>query len=310
VIARLATVDDDVLWTTAERVRAAEAEARAAAEAALDDADVDPEIIETIEARSQATEVAEAHLSQLGRLGVRGGFLVLAAAGVDFATGHHRIALALLAVICVGLLTLAGMVLRVAQVRRRRRSALAVVGADSYTGFHLRRVSTLLDGESDRRRRAESAQARAGARAHWRHLAGDATVEWAMANRGLITEERRRLADRERGSTDAAAMAQRIITRMAQLHHGRVPGASLPLVLDEPFTGLPIATKQWLLELVSRSAGAPQCVILTDDADLIAWARIEAIGGELAVVETTTADRCPSTEATAPRADVTVALAT
>jgi hypothetical protein len=40
-----------------------------------------------------------------------------------------------------------------------------------------------------------------------------------------------------------------------------------------------------MLELVGRSAGTPQVVYLTEDADIAAWARMEAVAGHLAVIE-------------------------
>jgi hypothetical protein len=37
--------------------------------------------------------------------------------------------------------------------------------------------------------------------------------------------------------------------------------------------------------LVGRSAGTPQVVYLTEDEDVAAWARMEAMAGHLAVIE-------------------------
>ena len=45
------------------------------------------------------------------------------------------------------------------------------------------------------------------------------------------------------------------------------------------------SVKQWVLELVGRSAGSPQIVYLTDDPDVAAWARMEALSGELAIID-------------------------
>jgi hypothetical protein len=57
------------------------------------------------------------------------------------------------------------------------------------------------------------------------------------------------------------------------------------LLLDEPLAGVATSVKQWVLELVGRSAGSPQIIYLTDDPDIAAWARVEAIGGELSILE-------------------------
>jgi hypothetical protein len=40
-----------------------------------------------------------------------------------------------------------------------------------------------------------------------------------------------------------------------------------------------------LLELLGRSAGDPQIVFLTEDDDVASWARLEALTGELALIE-------------------------
>jgi hypothetical protein len=56
-------------------------------------------------------------------------------------------------------------------------------------------------------------------------------------------------------------------------------------VLDEPLAGLDPSVKRWMLELVGRSAGIPQVVYLTADPDVAAWARMEAVGGQLSVIE-------------------------
>lgn len=43
--------------------------------------------------------------------------------------------------------------------------------------------------------------------------------------------------------------------------------------------------KPFLLELLGRSAGEPQIVFLTGDEDVASWARLEALTGEVALIE-------------------------
>ena len=43
--------------------------------------------------------------------------------------------------------------------------------------------------------------------------------------------------------------------------------------------------KPLLLELLGRSAGEPQIVFLTEDEDVASWARLEALTGEVALIE-------------------------
>jgi len=42
-----------------------------------------------------------------------------------------------------------------------------------------------------------------------------------------------------------------------------------------------------LLELVARSAGSPQVILLTADEDVASWARLEALAGTVSVLEPT-----------------------
>ncbi|HEY4377734.1 MAG TPA: hypothetical protein VGM93_11270, partial [Acidimicrobiales bacterium] len=62
-------------------------------------------------------------------------------------------------------------------------------------------------------------------------------------------------------------------------------GESFPLLLDEPFEGLEPNVKPALLELLSRAAGSPQVLVLTDDESIASWARLEVLTGELSVIE-------------------------
>ena len=92
-------------------------------------------------------------------------------------------------------------------------------------------------------------------------------------------------------ATDPAEIAEALIARMAELRHAGGHGESLPLVLDDPFDGMTTAVKRWLLDLVGRSAGSPQVVILTEDRDVTAWARSEAErGAKLVLIEPATAE--------------------
>ena len=62
-------------------------------------------------------------------------------------------------------------------------------------------------------------------------------------------------------------------------------------MLDDPFLALDASVKPALLELLSRSAGSPQVIFLTNDPDVLTWARLEALTGEIGILEA-----APSTE--------------
>jgi hypothetical protein len=40
-----------------------------------------------------------------------------------------------------------------------------------------------------------------------------------------------------------------------------------------------------LLELLSSGAGSPQIIFLTEDEDVASWARLEALTGDVSIVE-------------------------
>jgi hypothetical protein len=82
-------------------------------------------------------------------------------------------------------------------------------------------------------------------------------------------------------------MAHALIGRLAQLRRVGPHGESFPLILDDPFIELDSAVKPSLLELLGRGAGQQQIVFLTEDEDVASWARLEALTGELSILEPT-----------------------
>jgi hypothetical protein len=172
--------------------------------------------------------------------------------------------------------------------------ALADAGANSYLGFQLQRVNGLLGDDSSRKALMDVAGTRRAALAEWQQIAGDIPVEWALANREEIRE-----ASRLRREVDALGaisstapdvhrdligdLAHVLVTRLAEVRS--VAGEGVPLVLDDPFHELDPSVKPLLLELLGRSAGEPQIVFLTEDEDVASWARLEALTGEVALIE-------------------------
>jgi hypothetical protein len=179
------------------------------------------------------------------------------------------------------------------KARKAERAALERAGAETYLAFRLQRMNSMFDDGAVRSRLAHAVGAHREALARWAHLAGDVSVELAfeLRDRVLAAHHRLREAGGSLGGASAAAaaepaeLAQALIVRLNDLRHAGNGGESLPLLLDEPLHGVPLSVKQWMLELVGRSAGTPQVVYLTEDADIAAWARMEAVAGHLAVIE-------------------------
>ena len=139
------------------------------------------------------------------------------------------------------------------------------------------------------------AGARRQALAEWQQLAGDIPVDWALANREEIQE-----ASRLRREVDALGVASRrppptcpatspasspTCSSPAWPRCAPLAGEGMPLLLDDPFQQLDPSVKPLLLELLGRSAGEPQIVFLTEDEDVASWARLEALTGEVALIE-------------------------
>ena len=62
-------------------------------------------------------------------------------------------------------------------------------------------------------------------------------------------------------------------------------GVRPPVLLDETFDQLDPAVVPLLLELLPGLVGDLQVILLTDDEAIASWARLEALAGELALVE-------------------------
>ncbi|CAN5912240.1 hypothetical protein BH23ACT2_BH23ACT2_09790 [soil metagenome] len=54
---------------------------------------------------------------------------------------------------------------------------------------------------------------------------------------------------------------------------------------------MPSSTKISLLELLARTSGSPQVILLTDHEEVANWARLEALAGEVSLVEPETEPR-------------------
>jgi hypothetical protein len=288
----LSSLDQRRVWAAATALRHAEGDLTSEAEA-IGSAPEDAAMIEAVEARHFAVEEAAERLETTRRrtfviAGLCAGFTIpgVLLAG---AVGFLFMAVALVAV---------GASLRaranVDSAARAEEQALEDAGANSYLGFQLQRVNALLGDDTNRKALMDVAGARRAALAHWQQLAGDIPVEWALANREEIEE-----AARLRREVDALGvlsstgpdvsddltgdLAHVLVTRLAEARSAGGEGA--PLVLDDPFRDLDPSVKPLLLELLGRSAGDPQIVFLTEDEHVASWARLEALTGEVALIE-------------------------
>ena len=291
-VSALAAHDQDRLWSTAQRVR----ETSEVLKHEVAAVGVDPEdapLVEEIERRHKAFENAQARLEYIRHHGIFvGGASVLGA--LPAVALRHWAAFPLLAVAIVTTLVSIAYRRRMDKARKAERRALDEAGAESYLAFRLQRMNQTLDGGADRARLARAATEHQLALDAWRAMAGEVSVDWAFDMRDRIRAAATRIRELGAGTVaqpastmttaEPAEIAQALIERMAELRHAGPRGETMPLLLDDPLSGVAPSVKTWVLELIARSAGAPQVIYLTDDPDVADWARMEAISGELSIL--------------------------
>jgi hypothetical protein len=139
---------------------------------------------------------------------------------------------------------------------------------------------------------AEASEAHRTALESWQVLAGEIDPVWAQGERKAVELLAGRIKSSPSfdGSVDSLAnadpgeLAAWLAARQTALRRVGPSGESLPLILDEAFVGVEPDLKEWLLELVGRTAGSPQVIYLTDDPQVAVWARLEAISGNLSFI--------------------------
>lgn len=292
IVQRLSEIDQTELWSTAARVRITEDELKALGDERS--AQEDDELVDRIERHHHGLEEAlEQHRKLRRDASLVCGVSLLAALPV----GLIRPGLAI-PILAIGLVTILMAFMfraRVEAVQRMEKSALADAGVDSYLGYVVGRVNDMMDDTEARRRRLAVAEDHRAAAVRWTRVAGDVSVEWALAHHEEIETAarlRRELATLGQISTTAPALddettaiAQSLIAHLGRLRTLGSGGESMPLVLDDPFTDVAPSTKLTLMELLARTAGSPQVILLTDQDEVATWARLEALTGEVALVE-------------------------
>lgn len=299
LVNRLAELDQAALWSAASRVMVTDEHLRdlgVEAEDAIEEA----ELVEAVERRHQHVESAIEQQQRLRRQATMVAAFCLAVA-VPVALVDPVRAVPVLALGAISVVLTLIYRARVEAAIRRESSALAEAGAESYLSFVVQRVDGMLSGTEQRRRTIAVAEDHRAAAVHWTRLAGDVSVEWAMAHHEEIEATarlRRQLRSLGQVSSTApvideetADVAHALMSHLGRLRRFGSSGESFPLILDDPFGGVPSSTRLSLLELLARTAGSPQVILLTDEEEVASWARLEALTGEVALVEPSTEPR-------------------
>jgi hypothetical protein len=289
----LARIDQARLWDVAEKVDDRERHLADVAQAAGSDAE-DAVVFAAIEERHREFEQAQAdneRVRYLSFIAGAGGAIV----GIGLAAIYGLILLLpFLALSIAATAVSIGYWQRLEQARKREEAALASVGVASYLTFQIHRVNGLLGNDQARRQMMRAAEEHRAALAEWRVLVGDIPVAWAVEHRSAIRREAAELRSSAGGPApgvdpttedDRAELAHTLLQRLARLKSLGAGGESFPLLLDDALVEVDPAAKPELLELLTKASTNQQVIYLTHDPDVAAWARVEALTGQLAIVE-------------------------
>ncbi len=316
----LAHVDQARLWEVAAKVREREQHLAELAASVGSDPE-DATVFQEIERRHREFEATLSRADQIRRVS----FLTALVAGLAVLPLTLSIGLwgaipALLAALTMTAWSMQWWQ-RVERARVHEAEALRAAGATSYLAFQINRVNGLVSNDNQRRRMLRAVEHHRAALAEWHLLAGDIGVDWAIEHRAGIRAAAGRLRDvveprnpmalvLSRTEEAAADLGQALHHRLGLLraHHlpargdgatrpvaastgpGTGPVETLPLFLDEPFAELDQSVKAELLTLLLAASADQQVILLTEDDTTVAWARLEAMTGLLAVVEPTPAE--------------------
>jgi hypothetical protein len=298
LIQQLARVDQEELWIAAEALRGAQRQLEEEADAVGTSVE-DAEVIERIEHRHEEFETTQARSEQVRKVTfVTAGLVALLSLPmVRFVgtPGAVPLGVAALAAVAVSVVFWR----RMESARAAEEEALADAGAQSYLGFHLQRINSLLSSDSGRRRLIAAGEEHRDAAQRWSVLAGDVDVEWAAENRSFISDAARLRRDvgpvglgaEEHHADDTAAIAHAVVSRLGALRNLGGSTESFPALLDEPFSNVDSGALPALLEIMVRSSEHQQIVLLTDSPAVASWARVEAMTGAIGIIEPTPVHR-------------------
>jgi hypothetical protein len=290
LIRRLAGCDQGLIWKIAERLHTTEAKLNKMAEEA-GTAPEDLELVDSVERRHQEFEAAQARHERVRKLTFYlAALAALATIPLVYFLGPVFAAFGVVSAVVILAISLL-MWRKLATARKAEEDALERAGASSYLGFHLQRVNTLLSSDQSRRDLMNASEAHREAVEAWQRMAGDVPVAWALDHRDDIVSAARVRVRTENPSADATSddlgtvLAEELVVRLAEARRLGASGESFPLVLDDPFVQFDSSMKPALLELLVEASHRQQVILLTEDPDVAAWARLEAITGVLSVVE-------------------------
>lgn len=295
-IARLAGIDQRLLWSAADRCRDADA-AVSGASSGSGASEADAALLGLVEDRHAELVAATDSYERIRLMALTVGTIGAMAALGTASVRQDLSGLPFLALTLVGAVFALVFRHRVNRAAASERDVLAEAGADDYSTFQFQRVSALLDGDEERRRFMLAVSDQARAHADWAEISGDVPLAFAREHERQIRAAAElqsgvsslRIVSSEApeiGAETAAELAQALVARCDALR-ALSPDDHLPLIVDDPFETLDPAIKPMLLEMLSSQSADLQLVIVTADPDVTSWARVESLTGDVAIVEPT-----------------------
>ncbi len=291
----LARVDQSRLWDVAEKVRDRERHLNETAQAAGSDVE-DAVVFEEIERRHHALEQAQEAAERVRHLSfVLGAGSALIGISAAMLAGFW----AALPFLVLAIIATAASIYywqRMERARQDEERALASAGATSYLAFQINRVNGLLTNDHARRQMMRAAEDHRAALAEWRVLVGDIPINWAYDHARDIKAEAARLRDSlgvrnpmaltlPESDETTTELAHALLQRLVTLKSIGAGGESFPLLVDDALREVDPTNKPGLLELLVKASAHQQIIYLTEDEDVAAWARVEAMTGALSLVE-------------------------
>ena len=89
----------------------------------------------------------------------------------------------------------------------------------------------------------------------------------------------------EQASDGSSIYAHPLLARINAVRGIGPANESLPLIIDEAFANMEDGACASLLELLVTASEEQQIIVLTQEQELTAWARVEAMTGELTLIE-------------------------
>lgn len=312
LVRALAALDQPGLWASADSVDDANARLGAAFDAVGGASIAQVHGIERLAEARRTTEWAEQEHRRISRMGfgiaggcaVVGGILLALDGVLD---DHNFTGGILLALSALALVLSFADRRHVAAARRDEAAEATALGIESFDA--LRDEAGPLADPAARRAVLDAADEVERTLGIWAELAGNASVAWARRQRPSIersAERRSRLADLDSSGLlgtehDTAEAARILIDKVIELGEVGVSRERLPLILDEPFVGMPLVEIGRLLETVWRLAQDQQVVLVTGDPYIQAWAgEAAARGVTMSRIGRASATRGAVTEAITP----------